>query len=106
MVCIGFSAGGYLSAYEAITNKSMIDVLILLYPVISMKDGKTNINTRESLLGTNPSQYDIKHYSLEDADVNEICPTIIFCGANDYIVNPYLNGYSFFYESTICKCSN
>jgi len=63
---MGFSAGGHLAASTAthfdkcfIPNEDNIsirpDFMILVYPIISMTDLKSNMGTRMNLLGNNPS---------------------------------------------------
>lgn len=61
---------------------------ILMYPVISMQDGKTHAGSQKNLLGENPSQKQKDEYSLEmharkDAPIAFLC-----CAMNDKSVDP------------------
>jgi acetyl esterase/lipase len=78
---MGFSAGGHLASTEAThyseavidnPNKTNLrpDFLILIYPVISMKDSLTHADSKSNLLGKNPSKELVDKYSNE-LQVNE-----------------------------------
>ena len=73
---MGFSAGGHLAASAAthfdtsfIANKEGInlrpDFAILIYPVFSFADSLMHKDSRDLLLGTNPSPYKIKYFVNE-----------------------------------------
>lgn len=73
---MGFSAGGHLASTAGthfdksyIHNDERIslrpDFMMLVYPVISMKDELTNIGSRERLLGENPDPAQILLFSNE-----------------------------------------
>jgi len=73
---MGFSAGGHLASTEATHfNKAVIennndtnlrpDFQILVYPVISMQDSLTHLDSRKKLLGDNPSKEIIDEFSNE-----------------------------------------
>jgi acetyl esterase/lipase len=73
---MGFSAGGHLASTEATHyEKSYIenskhtnlrpDFQILAYPVISMQDSLTHLDSRTKLLGKNPSRELIDEFSSE-----------------------------------------
>lgn len=65
---IGFSAGGHLaSTAETMYSDSLTrpDFAILMYPVISMKDGITHAHTKSDLLGTNESWMKRDGYTFE-----------------------------------------
>lgn len=73
---MGFSAGGHLAStagthfdksYIANDDKISLrpDFMILVYPVISMKDGLTHAGSRENLLGKAPDEELISSFSNE-----------------------------------------
>jgi len=73
---MGFSAGGHLASTTAthfetayIENSKQInlrpDFQILVYPVISMQDSLTHLDSRKNLLGENPSIDIINKFSNE-----------------------------------------
>jgi acetyl esterase/lipase len=81
---LGFSAGGHLAStlsthfdekvYEAKDKTSARpDFSILIYPVISMDTTITHLGSRDNLLGKNPSNDVVKHFSNE-LQVNEKTP--------------------------------
>src|SRR5574344_127054 len=66
---IGFSAGGHLaSTAETMYSDTLTkpDFAILMYPVISMKDGITHAHTKSDLLGTNESWMARDNYTFDD----------------------------------------
>ncbi len=105
---MGFSAGGHLASTEATHfEKSLIDnpdntnlrpdFLILVYPVISMQDNLTHIESRTNLLGPAPSKDIIDLYSNE-LQVNEKTPpTYITHAADDKLVD--VDNSIFFFEA-------
>jgi acetyl esterase/lipase len=90
---MGFSAGGHLASTEAthyttfyIENENNInlrpDFQILIYPVISMQDSLTHLDSRTQLLGKNPSKEIIDMFSNE-LQVNENSPPAYITHAGD-----------------------
>ena len=94
---MGFSAGGHLASTGAthfakpvIENKNNTSVrpefVILVYPVISMKDSLTHADSRKNLLGASPSKELINLYSNEmQVDANTP-PTYITHAGDDKVV--------------------
>jgi len=98
---MGFSAGGHLAAQSAtkgawtayppdtdpndIVNTAP-DFSILIYPVISMKDGITHNGSRKNLLGEKPTQKDILAYSNEEKVTEDTPPTFLVHSADDEAV--------------------
>ncbi len=73
---MGFSAGGHLASTAATHFDHAVmpeyknanlrpDFQVLVYPVISTKDGVTHMGSRENLLGKTPSAETLAHYSNE-----------------------------------------
>lgn len=72
---IGFSAGGHLAStlstqydrevYKHDNVSARPDFSILIYPVISMKDGITHAGSKSRLIGANASEVDVEQYSNE-----------------------------------------
>lgn len=85
----GFSAGGHLAAtYSQYAPQELRPAFqILFYPVISMKKELTHLGSRQHLLGDNPPQDRINHYSLEK-QVHSLPPTLIFVSKDDAVVSP------------------
>lgn len=94
---IGFSAGGHLAASastlfinEVIPNNEKTslrpDFSILGYPVISMKEEITHTGSRNNLIGENPTEEMIKHFSNELNVTSETPPTFIFHATDDKTV--------------------
>lgn len=95
---MGFSAGGHLASTAAThfdkavienSNKTNLrpDFLILIYPVISMRDSLTHPDSRNKLLGKNPSKEIIELFSNElqvDADTP---PAYITHAGDDKLVD-------------------
>jgi acetyl esterase/lipase len=90
---MGFSAGGHLASTVAthfekalIENKDSTnlrpDYQILIYPVISMQDSLTHLESRKKLLGDNPSKEIIDEFSNE-LQVNENTPPAYITHAGD-----------------------
>src|SRR5690606_9415837 len=90
---IGFSAGGHLAStlatqfdkpqIENANNTNLRpDFLVLVYPVISMDDKVTHLDSRKALLGEKPSQASIRRFSSElNASANT--PTTLLLHADD-----------------------
>jgi acetyl esterase/lipase len=73
---MGFSAGGHLASTAATHYRKAViendnntnlrpDFQILIYPVISMQDSLTHLDSRKNLLGSNPSKAIIDEFSNE-----------------------------------------
>jgi acetyl esterase/lipase len=95
---VGFSAGGHLAASEAtrfkkplIENKSNTnlrpDFQVLVYPVISMQDSLTHADSRNRLLGKNPSKETINEFSNELQVDENTPPAYITHAADDKVVD-------------------
>jgi acetyl esterase/lipase len=97
----GFSAGGHLASSAAnhwdlgLGNGNAIDNLssrpdfcILAYPVITMEDGVTHAGSKRNLLGANPDEKLVEHYSNEKQVTKNTPPTFIFHTSEDKAVLP------------------
>ena len=95
---IGFSAGGHLASTLAthfdkpyVDNPDHIDLrpgfLVLVYPVISMDAKITHMDSRKALLGTSPSDAQIRFFSNELQVTKDTPPTLILHAANDRLVD-------------------
>lgn len=94
---IGFSAGGHLAStlsthfdekvYEVKDNISARPYFsILLYPVITMDASFTHMGSRRNLIGDNPSEEAILHFSNELQINNNTPPAFIVHSADDKAV--------------------
>lgn len=108
---IGFSAGGHLASTLGTkydfndqrfydpgsidTVSARPDFLMLIYPVISMKEGITHEGSRLSLLGDNPSQEMIDLYSNELHVTENTPPTFLIHSSDDETV-PVKNSLLFY----------
>ena len=90
---MGFSAGGHLAATAATHFKEPViandsntnlrpDFQILIYPVISMQDSLTHLDSRKNLLGSNPVKEVIDEFSNE-LHVNGNTPPAYITQAED-----------------------
>ena len=95
---MGFSAGGHLASTEATHYKKALiensnntslrpDFQILVYPVISMQDSLTHLDSRTQLLGNNPSKEDIDEFSSELQVDKDTPPAYITQAADDKTVD-------------------
>lgn len=95
---IGFSAGGHLaSTLGTHFNRSFIsndaktnlrpDFMILVYPVISMKQELTHAGSRMNLLGQSPSEEDVKYFSNEEQVTATTPPTYLTHTGDDKVVS-------------------
>lgn len=95
---MGFSAGGHLASTEATHYKKALiensnntslrpDFQILVYPVISMQDSLTHLDSRTQLLGKNPSKEDIDEFSSELQVDKDTPPAYITQAADDKTVD-------------------
>lgn len=99
---MGASAGGHLASTLATHYKSTAtrpDFQVLLYPVITMKEGQTHQGSRKSLLGDNPSEEMKNHFSNEMQVTEDTPPAFIALSSDDKGVLP-INSLSY-YESLI-----
>lgn len=95
---MGASAGGNLAATGAtlLQDKEIRpDFQILLYPVITMDSTYTHKGSRYNLLGKNPSDEQIKHYSADQQVTDQTPPAFIVLCNDDHAVPP-LNGISYY----------
>jgi acetyl esterase/lipase len=95
---MGFSAGGHLASTEATHYKKAFiensnntslrpDFQIVAYPVISMQDSLTHLDSRTKLLGKNPSKALINEFSSElQVDANTP-PAYITHAGDDKLVD-------------------
>jgi acetyl esterase/lipase len=98
----GFSAGGHLAStagthfdYGNLASKDSIeryssrpDMMILFYPVISMKKGMSHAGSRENLLGKKPTVKLENEFSNEQQVKADTPPTIIFHSDDDKSAPP------------------
>lgn len=105
---IGFSAGGHLASTAAthfqkalIENKNNTslrpDFLILIYPVISMQDSLTHIDSRRNLLGAQLSKEMIDNFSNELQVTEQSPPAYITHAGDDKLVD--VDNSILFYEA-------
>ncbi len=99
---IGFSAGGHLastlethfdagdlSAVDATDRLSCRpDFALLVYPVISMKDGITHKGSKQNLLGPNPDPTLVENLSSDEQVTSQTTPTVLVYAENDRTVPP------------------
>ncbi len=97
---IGSSAGGHLASslgthynedfYEAKDTQDTIntrpDFMMLMYPVISMRNEITHSGSRKNLLGENPTQELIHKFSNDEQVDENTPPTFIIHSGNDTTV--------------------
>jgi acetyl esterase/lipase len=94
---IGFSAGGHLASSlgthfktSYISNKEGInlspDYMILVYPVISMKDSVTHLGSRANLLGKEPTREKVLLFSNEEQVTSDTPPTYLTHSGDDSVV--------------------
>jgi acetyl esterase/lipase len=102
---MGFSAGGHLAATAGthfqkayIDNPDHVslrpDFLLLIYPVISFKTPIAHMGSSNNLIGTNPSQEQIREFSNE-MQVTDHTPPAFLVHAKDDNVVPYANSLVF-----------
>jgi acetyl esterase/lipase len=87
---LGFSAGGHLAASVSthFEVEEKPNFLILVSPVISMREELQNRGTRMALLGNNPDQHLIERYSAELHVSAQTPPTFIVHAQNDTTAPP------------------
>ncbi|MFL6547260.1 MAG: alpha/beta hydrolase [Povalibacter sp.] len=95
---VGFSAGGHLATTLAthfnqpyVDNPEHVnlrpDFLVAIYPVISMDQNITHMDSRKSLLGTDPSAEQVRLFSNELQVTNETPPTLLLHATDDQLVD-------------------
>ena len=96
---MGFSAGGHLastvathfdppdpSAADPIDRFSdRPDFVVLVYPVITMKDNIAHSGSRQNLLGANPDPAMVEHYSSELHVTPNTPPTFLVHARDDHV---------------------
>lgn len=106
---MGFSAGGHLASTlgthfngEDHFEKDSIDSLsarpdfmILVYPVITMKDPYTHEGSKNNLLGENPNEEMVEYYSNETQITPDTPPTFLVHSTDDDAV-PVENSLMFY----------
>lgn len=94
---MGFSAGGHLAAMLATHYDSVLinnpektnlrpDFMVLLYPVISMKDELTHQQSRHMLLGDHYTAAQVKWFSAEEQVNVHTPPTYLTHAGDDNLV--------------------
>ena len=91
---MGSSAGGHLASTIA-THTELADFQVLLYPVITMKDGLTHAGSRSNLLGENPSAETENEFSNEMHVTKKTPRALIVLSMNDKVVLPRPNGIAY-----------
>ena len=95
---VGFSAGGHLASTLATHfNKAQVpnpdgidlrpDFVVLVYPVISMQSDITHAGSREGLLGTAPTDAQVRLFSNELQVSEQTPPTLILHATDDQLVD-------------------
>ncbi len=103
---IGFSAGGHLASTISTqfdrnvyktkdTTSARPDFSVLVYPVISMKEGVTHMGSRNNLIGKSPSEEMINQYSNEQQITPNTPITFMIHSADDHAV-PIQNSLGYF----------
>jgi acetyl esterase/lipase len=106
---LGASAGGHMAAslgaefgkkvYEPMDEADKLsarpDFLLLLYPVVSMEDRITHMESRTNLIGKTPTPEQIKAYSPNLHVTKANPPTFITLADDDPAVSPE-NGLSYY----------
>ena len=97
VMVMGFSAGGHVagslatrfgaSVYEprdaADELSARPDAAVLIYPVVTMKQGPAHPGSRRNLLGETPSDTQVAKYSLETLPPADTPPTFLLHAADD-----------------------
>jgi len=94
---IGFSAGGHLAStlsthfdekvYESKdTTSARPDFSLLIYPVISFDSSFTHAGSRENLIGYNPSDDEVRHFSNELMISSNTPPAFLVHSSDDHVV--------------------
>lgn len=87
---MGASIGGYIAASASVflTVDTRPDFQILFYPVISMEDSITHINSRKQILGNEPQEELILAYSANLHVTSNTPPAFIATASDDTTVSP------------------
>ncbi len=110
---MGFSAGGHAAStlsthynekvYESDdTTSARPDFSLLIYPVISMQEGVTHMESRVNLIGKNPSSEQVDHFSNE-LQVNANTPPAFMVHSMDDGAVPVQNSIN--YALALKKCN-
>lgn len=105
----GFSAGGHLASTLGVHYdlgdstasdplqhySSRPDLMILFYPVITMKLGETHLGSRQNLLGMHPSDQQVDFYSNELHVTKDTPPAVMMLSDDDKTV-PQINSIQFY----------
>lgn len=93
----GCSAGGHLASTAAThySTETRPDFQILFYPVISFNPEFTHMDTRNALIGNDPSEELIKLYSNELQVKDDAPPAIILSSSDDGLV-PVRNSVEYY----------
>ena len=105
---LGFSAGGHLASsisthYELEVYKKEVnesarpDFSVLIYPVISMKDGVTHQGSKNALLGEGASEVLVEKFSNETQVTSATPPTFLVHATDDQAV-PVENSINYFLQ--------
>jgi len=108
---MGFSAGGHVASsagthfgdtvYDAVDGvdreSARPDFMILMYPVISMREGITHAGSKKNLLGEKPEQRLVHFYSNERHITPDTPPAFLVHATDDTAV-PVENSISFYRE--------
>lgn len=103
---IGFSAGGHLAStlsthyaekvYETKDNTSARpDFSLLIYPVVSFDSEITHMGSRNNLIGLNPDEATVRHFSNELQITPDTPPAFLVHSADDPAV-PVMNSIRYF----------
>lgn len=94
---LGFSAGGHVAASLGTRHDEAVYApldavdeyparpafMALVYPVITMRDEHHHSGSRHELIGDNPTEAQIHHYSLEERVTRDAPPTFLLHAADD-----------------------
>ncbi|MGL5318140.1 MAG: alpha/beta hydrolase [Bacteroidales bacterium] len=86
----GFSCGGHIASAAAthFTTETRPDFQILFYPVISMEEKITHIDSRRNLMGDIPTEDEIRFLSSDEQVKRETPPALIVLSDDDNRVTP------------------
>lgn len=86
----GFSCGGHIASTAAthFTTETRPDFQILFYPVISMEEAITHIDTRRNLMGDIPTEDEIRYLSNDEQVKRDTPPAFIALSDDDNRVSP------------------
>ncbi len=103
---IGFSAGGHLAStlsthfnekvYQSMdTTSARPGFSLLIYPVITFDSAFTHAGSRRNLIGDNPTEEQVRHFSNELWIANNTPPAFLVHSADDKVV-PVKNSILYF----------